>query len=85
MAKTINNHSLDKKFDRLIYLLEAILALELNRTNLNRNKIRDRLGIEKARVNKILDGIERNNLDNLDGVKSKSRQKTSQTRDKKKK
>ena len=42
MAKTINNHSLDKKFDRLIYLLEAILALELNRTNLNRNKIRDR-------------------------------------------
>jgi len=82
MVKTTNNHLLDKKFDRVIYLLEALLALELNRTNLNRNKIRDRLGIEKARVNKILDGIERGNLDK---VRVKGRQKGTKAGSKKKK
>jgi len=61
MAKTINNHPLNKKLDRVIYLLESLLALKLNQTNLDRNKIRARLGIEKAKVNKILDGIKRSN------------------------
>jgi hypothetical protein len=83
MAKTTNNHPLGKKINRVIYLLEALLALELNRTNLDRNKIRDRLGIEKVRVNKILDGIERNNLGNLDGARPKGRQKKSKIRGKK--
>jgi len=82
MVKTTNNHPLDKKFDRVIYLLEALLALELNQTNLNRNKIRDRLGIEKARVNKILDGIERGDLDK---TRVKGRQKATKIRSKKKK
>lgn len=59
MAKTNNNHLLDKKLDRVIYLLEFLLALKLNGTNLNRNKIRAHLGIEKAKVNKMLKGIKR--------------------------
>ena len=59
MTKTTNKHPLDKKLDRVIYLLESILALKLNRTNLDRNKIRDRLGIDKVKVNKMLDGIKR--------------------------
>ncbi len=61
MVKTTNNHPLDKKLDRVIYLLESLLALELNQTNLNRNKIRAHLGIDKAKVNKILKGIKRPN------------------------
>ena len=85
MAKTTNNHPLGRKIDRVIYLLEALLALELNRTNLNRNKIRDRLGINKAKVNKMLDGIERNTSDNLDGTRSKDRPKKAKIKGKKKK
>ncbi len=54
-----NNSPFDKKLDRIIYLLESLLALELNRTNLDRNEIRAHLGIEKARVNKILKGIKK--------------------------
>lgn len=59
MEKPTNNRPLEKKLDRIIYLLESLLAIELNRTNLDRNKIRARLGIEKAKVNKILEGIKR--------------------------
>ncbi|MDD2753337.1 MAG: hypothetical protein PHT44_01900 [Candidatus Portnoybacteria bacterium] len=61
MAKTIGRHPLDRKLNRIIYLLESLLALEFNRTNLDRNKIRARLSIDKAKVNKILDGIKRSN------------------------
>ena len=82
MAKTTNNHPLGRKIDRVIYLLEALLALELNRTNLDRNKIRDRLGIDKAKVNKILDGIKRNDQD---GVKIKGPSGKAKLRIKKKK
>jgi len=82
MAKTTNNHPLGRKIDRVIYLLEALLALELNRTNLDRNKIRDRLGIDKAKVNKILDGIKRNDSD---GVKIKGPSGKAKLRIKKKK
>lgn len=60
MAKTTNNHPLSKKLDRAISLLEALLALELNRTNLNRNQICARLGVDKTIVNKILNGIKKN-------------------------
>lgn len=59
MVKISNKHPLDKKLDRAIYLLESLLALELNKTNLDRNKIRAHLGIEKAKVNKILEGIKK--------------------------
>lgn len=60
--------------DRVVYLLESILALELNQTNLNRNEIRDRLGIEKSRVNKMLDGIERSSSGSTK-AKDRSRKK----------
>lgn len=85
MAKITNNHPLGKKTDRVIYLLEALLALELNRTNLNRNEIRDRLGIDKAKVNKMLDGIARNTSGNLDGTRLKDRPKKAKIKNKKKK
>lgn len=59
MPKTNNSHLLDKKIDRIISLLEILVALELNRTNLDRNGIRARLGVDKAIVNKILNGIKK--------------------------
>lgn len=57
MAKATNNHPLSKKLDRTIFLLEALFALELSRVGLSRNEIRARLGIDKAIINKILNGI----------------------------
>ena len=59
MAQIINNHPLGKKLDRVICLLESILALELNQTNLDRNEIRAHLGIDKAKVNKMLKSIKK--------------------------
>lgn len=59
MSKITNNHSLSKKLDRIIFLLESLLALELNRTNLSRNEIRARVGVDKTVVNKILNGIKK--------------------------
>lgn len=60
MAKT-NNNSLEVKFERVIHLLESLLALELNKTNLDRNEIRAHVGIDKTKVNKMLDGIKKSN------------------------
>lgn len=82
MTKTPNNHPLEKKLNRLIYLLETLLALELNKTNLDRNKIRDRLGIDKAKVNKMLEDIER---DNFNKDKAKGKSKKTKTKNRKKK
>lgn len=59
MSKKTDNNQIDKKLDRIVSLLEALLALELNRTNLDRNEIRARLGVDKAVVNKILNGIKK--------------------------
>ena len=53
-----NQHTLiENKIDRIIYLLEHLLALELNKTNLARNGIRTHLVIDKKKVNKMLNGI----------------------------
>ncbi len=59
MPKPKNINHLEKKVDRIVSLLEMLLALELNQTNLDRNSIRSRLGIDKAIVNKILNGIKK--------------------------
>ncbi len=59
MKSQPNDHPLSKKLDRITYLLEVLVALELNKTNLDRNTIRARLGIDKTAVNKILNQIEK--------------------------
>lgn len=60
MTKGLNSHPLEKKVDRVIYLLETLLALQLSQTSLNREEIRARIGVDKAKVNKMLNGIVKN-------------------------
>jgi hypothetical protein len=59
MVKTSDIHPLAKKIDRVVCLLESLLALELNKTSLSRDKIRAHMGIDKAKVNKMLKGIKK--------------------------
>ncbi len=60
MAEENKNHKeMTKRLDRLTYLMEHILALELNKTNLDRNAIRSHLGVDKAKVNEMLNGIKK--------------------------
>jgi hypothetical protein len=59
MKKDQNSAGLEKKLDRVIYLLEYLVALELHETKLNRSKIRSRTGIERKSLDQMLKGIEK--------------------------
>jgi hypothetical protein len=48
---------LDKKLDKIIYLLQHLLALELTKTNLNWSGIGKHIVAEKKKVNAMLKGI----------------------------
>lgn len=62
MTKTSNPiSSLEKKLDRIVFLLEHLLAIALNDTNLDRNGIRAHLGVDKAKVNRMLNGVQKGN------------------------
>jgi len=62
MANTKSKNLIPKKLDRMIYLLEYLLTLELSKTALNWSEIGKHIRIEKARINAMLKGtnIKRN-------------------------
>lgn len=48
-----------KKSDRIIYLLEYLLTIELFRAELNRSEIGKHITVEKAQINTMLKGIKK--------------------------
>jgi hypothetical protein len=59
MKKDQNSAGLEKKLDRVIYLLEYLVALELHETKLNRSKIRSRTGIQNKQLTDMLKDIKK--------------------------
>ena len=62
MANSKSEGLVFKKLDRIIYLVEYLLVLELSKTSLNWSEIGKHLKVEKAQINAMLKGtnIKRN-------------------------
>lgn len=56
MANSKSENPNSKKLDRIIYLLEYLLALELSKTALNWSEIGKHIKVEKAQINAMLKG-----------------------------
>jgi len=56
MANSKSEDLILKKLDRMIYLLEYLLTIELSRTALNWSEIGKHIKVEKARINAMLKG-----------------------------
>ncbi len=60
-AKRSEVDPIGKKLDKITYLLEHVLALMLQRTDLNWSDIAKHLTVEKAKVNTMLKGTSKRN------------------------
>ena len=54
-----DNKEMSQKYDRIICLLEHLVAIELFRSNVSQINITRRLGVATSKVNNMLKGIQK--------------------------